>query len=234
MQRNAYESAPAAARHSALLQCKTCTHVLPAFLAACSLPDLCSVLGVPPEAILAQQSTHIAASLLLLAAPGAAAVAFECAATGRLRMASNAAAGGTAHCNGAAAAGDASTSKVSFLRMAYSLLPLVWAASLAYYKEPLLTELGLVLPRLALTFGVAADADWLQMLPTIGPAAGAVVGAAQGCTLLLGCVMSCALAGQIAAAGVGWRQQGVGVRGAVARQRVTALVVTAVLWSLML
>jgi hypothetical protein len=42
------------------------------------------------------------------------------------------------------------------------------------------------------------------------------------------------LAGQISAAGAGWRQQGVGVKGAVARQRVTALVVTAVLWNLML
>jgi hypothetical protein len=118
--------------------------------------------------------------------------------------------------------------------MAYSLLPLVWAASVAYYEAPLLTELGLVLPRLALTFGAADDADWLQMLPRFGPADGAVVGVAQGCTLLLGYVMSCALAGQIAAAGLGWQQQGASARGAVVRQHVTALVVTAVLWILML
>jgi hypothetical protein len=76
--------------------------------------------------------------------------------------------------------------------------------------------------------------DWLQVLPALSPAAAAVVSAAQGCTLLLGCGLSCALAGQIAAAGGGGKQQGPALRDAVMRQRVMALAVTMMLWNLML
>jgi hypothetical protein len=232
----------------------TSSHMISTVLRSCccSLPELCGLLGIPPEAILSHQSTHIAASLLLLTAPAAAALAVESAAT-RWHLGSssssnsNAANAAAAHSDGSSsgsvsglnafnAAATAAPSEVPFLRMAYSLLPLVWAASLAYYEGPLFTELGLVLPRLALTFGAAGDAEWVQGLPALSPAAAAVVSAAQGSTLLLGCALSCALAGQIAAAGVGGggQQQNAALRDAVVRQRVMAVAVTLLLWNVML
>lgn len=56
---------------------------------------------------------------------------------------------------------------------------------LSHYEGLLLTELGLPLPRLALSLGASPDTPWLAALPALGPAPGAVVGAAQGVTLFL-------------------------------------------------
>jgi hypothetical protein len=126
---------------------------------------------------------------------------------------------------------SSSSSNVPFLKLAYSMLPLVWAGNLAYYEELMLTELGLVLPRLALSLGVDSNAGWLSSLPVVGPAADPVVAAAQGITLLVGLAASWGLAGKVASL-----QEGVGSEGAgkaALPQRILMLAVTAELWRLL-
>lgn len=129
-----------------------------------------------------------------------------------------------------------------FLRLAYSLLPLVWAGILAHYEELLMTELGLILPRFAVSLGAVPDADWLALLPVVGPAPAAVVSAAQGVTLLLGGALSWALAGKIVSQAGNARlrpdkrpeELSAADREAVWRHRVMVLAVWATLWNVML
>jgi hypothetical protein len=211
------------------------------------LPELCDQLGVPADAILSQTGPHIAASLALLAAPGAIAWLWEHA----CRISSSAAdavLAARAKTTAAAAAESASSSSsmgyftslaarstssssnVPFLKLAYAMLPLVWAGNLAYYEQLLLTELGFVLPRLAISLGVDSNAAWLSSLPVLGPAADPVVAAAQGLTLLVGLAASWGLAGKVASL-----QESVGSEGAgraALPQRMLMLAVTAELWRL--
>jgi hypothetical protein len=106
---------------------------------------------------------------------------------------------------------------------------------LAHYETLLLTELGLIAPRLAISLGVPATASWLSVLPTLGPASDDVVAAAQGATLFVGATLSLALAGKIGAVEV---QQGRGaveeVERAVVAQRLLTLLTAAELWHIML
>jgi hypothetical protein len=109
-----------------------------------------------------------------------------------------------------------------FVTMAYAFLPLVWAGTLAYYEPLLMTELGSVLPRLALTF--SAPEALAQLLPVLGPASVDVVAATQGVTLTLGAVLSLVLTGQLAPGTSST---------ALVPQRVTVLALVAELWHLL-
>lgn len=95
--------------------------------------------------------------------------------------------------------------------------------------------MGLLLPRFALSLGVSPDTPWLSALPALGPAPGAVVGAAQGVTLFVGAVLSLALAGKIGAVEV---QQGRAteeeVKRSVLPQRLFTLLMAAELWHIVL
>jgi hypothetical protein len=109
------------------------------------------------------------------------------------------------------------------------------AGILSHYECLLLTELGLLLPRFALSLGISPDTPWLSGLPTLGPAPGAVVAATQGLTLFLGAVLSWALAGKIGAVEV---QQGRAsekeVEQSVLPQRLFTLLMAAELWHIVL
>ena len=99
----------------------------------------------------------------------------------------------------------------------------------------LFKELGLTAPRLALSLGVPADAQWLSLLPAINPAPDAVVAAAQGATLLLGTALSLALAGKIGAVDVQrGRVREAESRHAVLSQRLLTALVACELWHVML
>jgi hypothetical protein len=114
--------------------------------------------------------------------------------------------------------------------------PFVAAAGiLAHYEDLLLTELGLTAPRLAVSLGAAAEASWLSLLPTLGPAPAAVVSAAQGATLFLGAGLSLALAGKIGSVQVQHNRATVEeVERAVLPQRLLTLLVSAELWHIIL
>eukprot|EP00878_Enallax_costatus_P026311 GHUV01028226.1.p1 GENE.GHUV01028226.1~~GHUV01028226.1.p1 ORF type:complete len:109 (-),score=27.74 GHUV01028226.1:52-378(-) len=106
------------------------------------------------------------------------------------------------------------------------MLPLVWAGTLAHYEDIMLTELGLILPRLAASLG--AEGDWVSLLPVLGPANPAVVSCAQGATLVAGVILSWALAGKIAEVQVGREQAGE----TTVVQRALKLATAAELWHL--
>jgi hypothetical protein len=102
---------------------------------------------------------------------------------------------------------------------------------LAQYEDLLLTELGQIAHRLALSLGVTPDTAWLSLLPTLGPAPAAVVAAAQGTTLFLGAALSLALAGKIGSVDVQHGRATVAqVERAVLPQRLLTLLVAAELW----
>lgn len=106
---------------------------------------------------------------------------------------------------------------------------------LAHYEGLLLTELGLLAPRFALSMGITPDTPWLTTLPTLGPAPMPVVEAAQGLTLFLGAALSLALAGKIASVEVQHgRVQAVNMQKVVLPQRVLTLLMAAELWNLIL
>lgn len=106
---------------------------------------------------------------------------------------------------------------------------------LAHYETPLLTELGLTAPRLALSLGVTPDTAWLSALPTLGPAPAAVVAAAQGVTLFLGTTLSWALAGKIGSVEASHgRVSEEQVKEAVLPQRIFTLLMAAELWHVIL
>jgi hypothetical protein len=110
--------------------------------------------------------------------------------------------------------------------MAYAFLPLVWAGSLAHYEPLMMTELGQLLPRAALTFGIPeAVALHSQFLPAVAVASGDVVAAAQGLTLTLGAVLSLVLTGLLAPK---VKEQ------ALLPQRVMVLLLVGELWHLLL
>lgn len=243
-----------------------CAHSAAA--AAARLPELCDQLGLPADDLLTQQGPHLLLSALLLAAPGAAAWAWNKAGTAITRHFKCRAAAATANptaavvagpllhnsssspageskvadsCKVAALAGsdlssssssslagESRVSEISYTKLAYSMLPLVWAGMLAHYEDLLLSELGLLLPRLATSLGVDETASWLALLPTLGPAPAAVVSAAQGVTLVAGVALSWALAGKIAEVQVGREQAGE----ATAVQRALILAIAAELWHL--
>jgi hypothetical protein len=125
------------------------------------------------------------------------------------------------------ASGAACSVEPSVLRLSYALLPLVWAGILTHYEELMLSELGLLLPRLAVSLGATPDATWINLLPTasLSPAA---IDAVQACGLLLGATLSWVLAGKIAAEAVGPAAAG---RVALS-QRVFILATAAELWQL--
>jgi hypothetical protein len=105
------------------------------------------------------------------------------------------------------------------------------AGILAHYEDLLLTELGLLAPRFALSLGAAPDASWLAALPTLGPAPAAVVGAAQGVTLFVGAALSLALAGKIGSVEAQHGRASAGeVERAVLPQRLLTLLMAAELW----
>ncbi|GAX80437.1 hypothetical protein CEUSTIGMA_g7876.t1 [Chlamydomonas eustigma] len=79
----------------------------------------------------------------------------------------------------------------SFLQLGYGYLPLCWAATLAHYLPPFLTEAGSILQVTAHTFGSGqAVSGWLPVLWSAHPA---VVSFLQGGTLLAGLAASLAL-----------------------------------------
>ena len=150
-------------------------------------------------ALAADRPAHIALSLVVLAAPGALAWAADAA--GRaVRRAAVAAAGpasaGAAPTNAAASG----SGPAPFASLAYGYLPLVWAATLAYYEAPLMTEGGALLRTAARMAG--ADAAAAAALPAVvaGPDA---VAFAQGATLLLGAGASLALTRKLGKCGWG-------------------------------
>lgn len=111
----------------------------------------------------------------------------------------------------------------------------VCAGILAHYEDLLLTELGLLAPRLAISMGFPASATWLPMLPTLGPATDDVVAAAQGMTLFVGAALSLALAGKIGAVEVSQgRATAAEVEKAVLPQRLLTVLMAAELWQLIL
>ncbi|KAI7846028.1 hypothetical protein COHA_000565 [Chlorella ohadii] len=149
------------------------------------LPDL---LGSSPAALalLDDHWAYCGLAALVLAAPGAALAAAHAAVTAlgsggsvlrSLLSSSDAEAGGLV---GAAR-------RTPLLSMCYSYVPLVWAATLAYWSEGLLTEAGLVLQVTASTAGLPAD-----NLPGLA-AHPAVVPFVQGSLLMLGTACSLAL-----------------------------------------
>lgn len=105
----------------------------------------------------------------------------------------------------------------------------------AHYEDLLLTELGLLAPRFALSMGASPDASWLAALPTLGPAPAAVVGAAQGVTLFVGAALGLALAGKIGAVEVQHGRARVEEVGRVVlSQRLLTLLMAAELWHIIL
>lgn len=109
------------------------------------------------------------------------------------------------------------------------------AGILAHYEDLLLTELGLLGPRIALSLGISPDSSWLPALPTLGPAPAAVVAAAQGVTLFIGAALSLALAGKIAAVEVQHgRARHEEVEKSVLPQRLLTVLMAAELWHLIL
>lgn len=106
---------------------------------------------------------------------------------------------------------------------------------LAHYEELLLTELGLVAPRLALSLGFPHDSAWLPALPTLGPVQPEVVAAAQGVTLFLGTALSLALAGKIGAVEV-QRDTATAAQAAqaVLPQRILTMLIAVELWHIIL
>lgn len=106
---------------------------------------------------------------------------------------------------------------------------------LSHYEGLLLTELCLLLPRFAISLGFSPDTPWLSTLPALGPAPGAVVGAAQGLTLFVGAALSLALAGKIGSVEV---QQGrvteEEMERSVVPQRLLTLLMAAELWHIIL
>eukprot|EP00878_Enallax_costatus_P016701 GHUV01017524.1.p1 GENE.GHUV01017524.1~~GHUV01017524.1.p1 ORF type:complete len:351 (+),score=87.49 GHUV01017524.1:293-1345(+) len=183
------------------------------------LPELCDELGLPADYLLTTQGPHLALSALLLAAPGAEAWTWNKAGTAITKHLKSCAATAAADPTTALLAGPtpsstttavtaetAASAEVPYLKLAYSMLPLVWAGTFAHYEDLMLTELGLILPRLAASLG--AEGDWVSLLPVLGPAPAAVVSSAQGLTLVVGAVLSWALAGKIAEVQVGREQAG--------------------------
>jgi len=101
---------------------------------SCSLPDICSQLGLPSEQLLSDKAPHLLLSSALLAAPSALSWAFQQAAAAAAQQLSGSA-GLTRDSTAASLAsiaesveGDGSKVEgVSWLRMSYAALPLVWA-----------------------------------------------------------------------------------------------------------
>jgi hypothetical protein len=111
---------------------------------------------------------------------------------------------------------------------------LLWTGILAHYETLLLTELGLIAPRLAISLGVSATASWLSMLPTVGPASDDVIATAQGATLFIGTALSLALAGKIGAVELQQGRAAVGeVERMVVSQKLFTLLMSAELWHIM-
>lgn len=99
----------------------------------------------------------------------------------------------------------------------------------------LLTELGLTMPRLAISVGASPDTPWLSLLPAFSPAPAAVVAAAQGVTLLLGTAFSVALAGKIGSVDVQNGRVSQGEAGqAVLAQRLLNALIAVELWNVIL
>ncbi|KXZ56033.1 hypothetical protein GPECTOR_2g1585 [Gonium pectorale] len=214
-----------------------------------NLPALAHQLGLDPGSLglTAVTPQHIAASLLLLAAPGAlaygadvatrnGAAAAAVAAAGSLvkRVAAelrrgSGATGGTLVAAGAAVAAApavatqaapaaAGRPPAPFLTLAYGYLPLLWAATLSHYLRPLLAEAGQLLPISAAMLG------WEDAPLPVAAAHPAVISFLQGTLLLFGGAASAALSRKLAAAP--WS--------AFAPQTLTIGLFTAELWALIL
>ncbi|GFH10066.1 uncharacterized protein HaLaN_05314, partial [Haematococcus lacustris] len=125
------------------------------------------------------QLSHILASLAVLAAPGLLAVAAD--AGGRLALSRL-----------------QQRAPAPLKHLGYGYLPLVWAATLAHYEKPLLSEAGRVLQVAGAMVGWSASSD----LPYLA-AHPAVIAFIQGSTLLLGTAAALALTRKLG--GVPWR-----------------------------
>jgi hypothetical protein len=111
-------------------------------VATCRLPQVCAQLGLPADQIMSDKGPHLLLCAALLAAPSAATWLFHAAATAAGHsMADRTAAarkGPAGVLTGAGSGADmaeedsdglSSLGQVSFLRMSYSVLPLVWAGA---------------------------------------------------------------------------------------------------------
>lgn len=192
---------------------------------------------------MAHRPEHIAASVVVMAAPGLVAWAVDigqrawsAAVQRQQRQSEAAAAGPSASSLGAAAAAAAAAvmpalaapppppppvvALPSFLELSYSYMPLTWAATLAHYEQQMLLELGRLLPVTAATFGGLGGLG--ERLPAM-EADPAVIAFLQGATLAVGCGATLVLTRRLAARP--WVE--------IAPQCLLTLALTAELWRLM-
>ncbi|KAL6765626.1 sigma-54 interaction domain family [Haematococcus lacustris] len=139
---------------------------------------LAEQLGLAPDLFTGINYSHILASLAVLAAPGLLAVAAD--AGGRLALSRL-----------------QQRAPAPLKHLGYGYLPLVWAATLAHYEKPLLSEAGRVLQVAGAMVGWSASSD----LPYLA-AHPAVIAFIQGSTLLLGTAAALALTRKLG--GVPW------------------------------
>lgn len=106
------------------------------------VPVMLGTLGLD-AGFLSSRPTHVAVALAFLVLPGAAIAGIDFAARAAMQMmAGGREALGTADCYLQASV----AAEPTLLRLAYGYLPLVWAATLAYYMDMALTEGGRILP----------------------------------------------------------------------------------------
>lgn len=178
-------------------------------------PDVSLQLGLDPTPFLAERSTHILASGLMLTAPGVIAVTtytlwqtLASATEADMNMATWSLAGSMDTIDSsidvlkrAAKAYEQEKSGAwliapvkSFVDISYGLLPLVWTGTLAHYMDLLLNEAGLILPVAVKTVGLTPPA-WIPSIV----AHPAVTSFLQGSTLLFGAVASLGLTRRVGA-----------------------------------
>ena len=104
------------------------------------MPELMAPLGSAATGLLDNHLAYCGLATLMLAAPGMALLTAHSAVLAH-------SSGGTllASISGSFDEGSGPRGAASFLTLAYSYVPLVWAATLAHHCEALLTEAGLVL-----------------------------------------------------------------------------------------
>jgi hypothetical protein len=156
------------------------------------IPHISSDLGLAADALVSDRAIYIAACLALLGAPTAAAAAVHALPAGAIWQQASAAAGaawrkafssaaGTAQvalAGGSSSQGSASQASAGsaagaardegsfsgFVQASYGYMPLVWAALLAHYLDPLLLEAGTVLPAAARMVGWSSGTASLPVL----------------------------------------------------------------------
>lgn len=140
------------------------------------LPLLSTQLDLNPAIWASSQPAHILASLAVLAAPGAAAIANHVVGTSALPQ-------------------KVSRTTPPFLDLAYGYLPLVFGATLVYYERYFMEEAGLLLQVAAATVGLGPEV--VSALPSVA-AEPSVTAFVQGSSLVATSALALALTRRLA------------------------------------